>query len=196
MNINKYKLPKKLITSGVFTWRQASKAGLTQYVLNKLIKEEQVEKLSHGVYRSTEIADYDIEAQYKAALLSIGKPAAICLSSALEFYGITDQIPKKVWVMVPAKKYSKRKGIRLWRRRHPKWSVGVVKNNEMSVTTIERTLVECLCNPKLVGGIPTVIQSIHTAIENKYTNLDKVLKMADKLDLKNNILTFVEVLSA
>ncbi len=79
--------------------------GITQSQLKPLLAAAQVLRLSRGVYVLSG-ADLDDESLFRAATMRIEGPSAVCLLSALAFYGITDQIPKKVWLLVPESKHT------------------------------------------------------------------------------------------
>lgn len=188
------KLPEKL-RYRPFTWAEAKDAGLTEYALRQLLENSTIERLAHGVYRSTTDVDYSEEDQYKSALLRVGQPSAICLISALTYYHLTDIIPKKTWVLVNADKITNQKDIRLWRRRNPKWNVGIKTTSGLKITSVERTLVECLRYKNLVGGGALALGAVRLALEEKKTTMSDLLKMAEKLGVKNKVLPYLEVLS-
>ena len=187
-------LPQKL-SKGPFSWEEAKSAGLTQYALRLLLETGKVERLAHGVYRSTEEVDLSPEDQYKAVLLRVGKPSAICLISALAYYHLTDVIPKQTWALVGADKLSNQKDIRLWRRRNPRWRIGIIVLDEVRITNVERTLIECLHHKNLIGGTALAIDAIRLAIQEKKTTMSDLLKMAERLGVKNKILPYLEVLT-
>ncbi len=73
---------------------QASKLGVSRYLLKKLLAEGVIEQLVRGVYRVS-TGDISDEDQFRAATLRVGTPSAVCLVSALFHYRLTDTIPKK-----------------------------------------------------------------------------------------------------
>ena len=188
------KLLKKL-QSGPFTWAEAKNLGLTQYALRQLLENGKIERLTRGVYRAKTHIDFSEEEQYAANLLRVGQPSAICLISALAYYHLTDVIPRKTWVLVNANKITTQKDIRLWRRRNPQWNVGIKTIDELAVTSVERTLVECLSYSNLVGGPSLVLSAIRLALQEKKTTMSDLLKMAEKLGAKKKILPYLETLA-
>jgi predicted transcriptional regulator of viral defense system len=188
------KLPKKL-QNRPFTWAEAKASGQTQYTIQQLLDTGAIERLSRGIYRARTHVDFDEEAQYNVALLRVGQPSAICLISALAYYHLTEVIPKKTWVLVNANKITTQKDIRLWRRRNPDWNVGIKTIDGLAVTSLERTLVECLRNSNLVGGPSLVLNAVRLALEEKKTTMSDLLKMAEKLGAKKKILPYLEALT-
>lgn len=189
------KLLKKL-QSGPFTWSEAKKLGVSQYELRHLLVNGTIERLARGVYRAKTHIHFSEEDQHHAALLRVGQPSAICLISALAYYHLTDVIPKKTWVLVNANKITTQKDIRLWRRRNPQWSVGIkTTDGRFAVTSVERTLVECLRYSNLLGGPSLALSVIRLALQDKKTTMSNLLKMAEKLGAKKKILPYLEALA-
>jgi predicted transcriptional regulator of viral defense system len=188
------KLPKKL-QSGPFTWSEAKTLGVSQYELRHLLVNETIERLARGVYRAKTHIDFSEGDQHNVAILRVGQPSAICLISALAYHHLTDVIPKKTWVLVNANKITTQKDIRLWRRRNPNWSIGIKTLDGLTVTSIERTLVECLRYSGLIGGPFLVISSIRLALQENKTTMSELLKMAEKLGAKKKILPYLEALA-
>lgn len=188
-----HNLPKKL-QKRPFTWAEAKAEGITEYTMRNLLQCGAVERLSRGVYRSTAEIDLSEVDQYKSAILRVGQPSAICLISALTYHQLTDIIPKKTWIMVNSGKVRSNNDIRLWRKRQPKWKIGIKTINGVKVTTIERTLVESIGNKNLVGGIGVAMSAVRLALEEKKVTVSGLLKMSEKLGVKNKIVPYLETL--
>lgn len=185
-------LPKQL-GRGPFTYREACKHGLTQYAIRRLLEDGIIERLERGLYRSTG-EDLSEEELFRRAVKRIGPPAAVCLLSALSYYELTDTIPRKVWVMVPAGKRVKSPSIKLYRARDPKWDLAVVAEDGYCITSLERTIVEALTLRTLIA--PRVgINALKQAIAEKKTTANKILKMAIALEVKHRVLPTIEALS-
>ncbi len=184
-------LPKELMYEP-FTYKQALTLGLTQYSLRCLLEQEVISRVGRGVYLSYEV-DLSEEIQFAIASLVVGEQSAICLLSALSYYVLTDIIPKKVWVIVSSNKRTTNKDLKIFRTTSPKWHLGVDKKNGFYITSIERTLVECLVNKKYFPA-SAISKSIKLAIEEKMTTGDKILKMSACLKLNHKVVPYLEVL--
>jgi predicted transcriptional regulator of viral defense system len=185
-------LPPKL-QEKPFTVSQAAKQGLSFYELGKLVSSGTVEQIARGIYRAAG-GDIGEEEQYRMAILRVGTQSAICLLSALSHYHLTDVIPKKTWVMVPGQKRTSDRTLKLFRARNPHWKIGIQKEDGYSITTIERTLVDCLTQRSRLGT-NTSVAALRTAIESKKTTLSKVLEMAKELRVVHRILPYIEALA-
>ena len=184
-------LPKTL-QGKPFTYNEACNQGLTQYAIQKLLDAGAIERLERGLYRSIG-EDLSDEELYRRAIKRVGKPAVVCLLSALSYYELTDTIPKQVWLMVPKEKRVKSSSVRLYRARDPQWKIGVVSNSGYSITSIERTIVDSLTSKSLVS--PRLgIDALKTAISKKKTSASRVLKIATQLGVKHRVLPYIEAL--
>ena len=184
------KLPKKL-QKAPFSYSEAIQAGLSRYQLGCLLENESIERLDRGVYQSTSL-DLSEENQFRRATLVMGDKSAICLLSALSFYQLTDIIPKKVWIMVDAKKRSRNKNLKILRKRNAKWSIGIIKTRQYQITSVERTLIDCLLDASFPKA--EVLSSIRLAITNQMTDGTKILKMAEKLKVKDKVLPYLQAI--
>ena len=136
---------------------------------------------------------YSDEDNFITATVVVGKPCAVCLLSALEYYGLTDHIPKKTWLMVPVVKRTSIANIKLFRKRSPKWDIGIKNRQSYSITNIERTLVESIVYRRLLGS-NVAISALKKAIRDNKTSLNKVWNMAGELGYKNRIKPLIEAL--
>lgn len=176
-----------------FTLSQATKLGMSRYLLGKLVSEGIVELVARGVYRASK-TDISEEDQFRIASLRVGTPSAICLVSALSQYGLTDTIPKKTWIMVPASKRTRYSDLKLLRTRNPEWQVGIEKREGYSITTLERTIVDALCARARIGT-QIATEALRKAIQSKKTTLGKIMDAAKQLGVVHRVRPYVEALS-
>jgi predicted transcriptional regulator of viral defense system len=182
------KLPKD-----VFTLREANMAGVSRYYLSKMIKEERLNELRRGVYQRNEANRQNENVQetsFKVATAKLNERSAICLWSALSYYGITEQVPSVIWVIVPYPYDSKY--VRPIRLKDPQWDVGIIEHDGFAITSIERTLIECFLNPKYVA-VSEAFASLKSALKNKRTSMKKLLAAAEDLGAKEKIYPFIEI---
>lgn len=182
------KLPKKL-----FTTQDALKRGINKKDLVHLLKNDVLMRLARGVYCHME-HDLSEEDEAVLATLIVGRPSALCLLSALSYHHLTDIIPKKIWMMVPAEKRTQHSKLRLFRTTNPRWNIGIQKEKDHWVTGIERTLVDCLVQKRSIGS-QTAIEAFRQAIKDKKTTLDKIIKIAALLKVEHRIIAYIEAMA-
>lgn len=189
---NTEKIPLALQTSP-FSMTQAEQHGVSRHFLRKMLRDGLIEKLARGVYRLCQ-PDYSEEDQFRAALLRVGRPSAVCLISALSFHHLTDLIPNKTWILVPQTKRTKYKDLNLIRVSHPHWNWGIESKEGYRITSIERTLVDVFTYKRYVG-LQTAVESLKTAIREKRTTPTRVLDMSISLNMDARIRPYIEALS-
>ena len=114
----------QLFGTKAFSLKEAQSAGFSRYDLRMLFDRGLIERISRGYYQAVgeDLTDDEL---FRSATKRVGKPSAICLLSALSFYGLTDTIAKKTWVMVPLTKRTSFSDLRLFRARNPLWNIGI-----------------------------------------------------------------------
>lgn len=176
-----------------FSYAEAVKCGLTQYSLQQMLLAGVIEQIARGIYQAAG-GDIDEESQFRVATLRVGLPSAICVVSALSFYGLTDAISRKTWIMVPTEKRTVDPRLRCLRSRNPQWKSGIEKHEGYFITSLERTIVDSLIYKKLVGH-QIGLEALKSALKSKKTNLGRVLDMATKLKVDHRIRDYLEVFS-
>jgi predicted transcriptional regulator of viral defense system len=99
-HINAYARGKDIIRSqgGIIRTSQAIKAGIHPRTLYALCENGEIEKLSRGVYRLTELAPLD---NIDLITVSLRCPhAVVCLVSALSYHNFTTQIPHQISIAI------------------------------------------------------------------------------------------------
>lgn len=178
-----------------FTVRQAISRGLSKSYLTRMVKADMLQRVSRGIYQASNVEGETDEEMYRVATFRCGTPSAICLLSALEYYHLTDQIPKQIWVLVPAPKRIVSKDLKLIRSRDPRWGIGIRKNEHYWITTLERTLIDSLLFKKLIGS-QVALEAIKKAVTQKKTRLGDLYDMAKKMRVEHRIRPTIEALAS
>lgn len=183
----------KALRGKPFTYREATSLGLTQYAMRRLLATEVIERIERGIYRTVghDVSESEL---FRRAIKKIGEPSAVCLLSALSYYHLTDIIPDRVWLMVPAKTRTTSKNIRLYRARDPQWQIGVIVEDGYSITSVERTLVDSLTS-KSILPVRIGLDALKRAVSEKQTSISKVINMSKSLGVLHRIIPYVDALS-
>ncbi|HDG98498.1 MAG TPA: hypothetical protein ENG73_10080 [Desulfobacterales bacterium] len=116
------------------------------------------------------------------------KPAAIAYWSALNHYGLTEQIPNTVFVQTTKRKRSREvlnvryKFITISPHKFFGLQKEWVRRNYYSITDIEKTILDCFDKPDKAGGFPEAVKGLCQASES----LDKDKLWEYALLLRNN----------
>ena len=86
---------------GIARLTEIRRAGVTAATVSRLEREGIVTRLGRGLYQ---LADASPEGNHSLAEAAKRVPrGVICLVSALAFHGITDQLPRRVWIAIGSK---------------------------------------------------------------------------------------------
>jgi predicted transcriptional regulator of viral defense system len=168
-----------------FSYSEAIKNGLSQSSIRSLINAGIIEHVAKNLYQDA-AASMTEENDFKNATVLLGTPSAICLLSALSFYGCTDEIPKKTWILVPENKRTIHRSIRAFRSRNPQWSVGIIKKDGYWITSLERTLVEAIAYGKRLG-VNVGTEALRQAISSNKVKLKDLYATASSLGMLNRV---------
>jgi len=178
-----------------FSYQEALAVGLTKYALKQLLVAGSIEKLGRGIYQRADQNDDWDESRYHRAMMRCGRPASICMLSALEHYHVTDQIPKQTWVLVPASKRVAASDLRLVRSRNPQWDIGIRKLKHYWMTTLERTLIDGLLYKRLIGS-QVALEAIKLAVSQKKVKLGDLYDMAKQMNVAHRVRPYIETLAS
>lgn len=95
--MNIYDLPRPF-----FTTKQAEELGLSSRMLSYYVSKGDLERVSQGTYRIANQGDERADSQWEemAIVAHSVKGSVICLVSALNYYGLTDDHMRKYWLAV------------------------------------------------------------------------------------------------
>ncbi len=187
-------LPTQLL-SKPFSLEEALSYGLSKSYLTRMVQAGVLERLSRGVYQVSSAELEEKEELYHVATLRCGIPSAICLLSALEYYHLTDQVPKQTWVLVPESKRVRARNLKLVRSRNPQWEIGIRKTKRYWITTLDRTLIDCIIYRRLVGS-QVALSALKRAIAQNKPKPAALYDLAKKMGVVHRIRPYVEVLAS
>lgn len=183
----------KLKKLGIFTLAQAEEVGLSHQSLSRLVREEKINRVGHGIYLHPQ-AELSREVGFQIACAKFGPKAVIGGLSALFYYNLAEQVPGQTWVLVPPDKRTSDKMYRLIRTKTG-LDKGIIQGDGYKIVSVERALIEGF---KLVSkiGERTAIKATRDAIKQKQTTLQKIGKMAKELGLDSYLTKYFEAIVA
>jgi predicted transcriptional regulator of viral defense system len=96
----------RLTDRGMARLSELTAAGATAATVSRLERDGLIVRLARGLYQ---IADAPLDANHSLAEAAKLVPrGVVCLTSALAFHGLTDQIPAKVWLAIGEKDWRPR----------------------------------------------------------------------------------------
>jgi len=180
-------LTKLMELGEVFTTDEAKRRlGLKEsalyYHLRRLVEIGFLERIGKGKYliKSNPNVSISPDAFLLASLLV--KPGAIAYWSALNYYGLTEQIPSTIFIQTPRRTgISKFPNIKIVSvKPHKFFGLNEVKISEkiIKITDPEKTIIDCLDKPKYCGGLIEVAK----ALKNGSFDFDKMLNYVKKME--------------
>lgn len=156
--------------------------GITATTLARAVEDGKVLRVARGLYQ---LPDAEVDPDIALAEVSKRIPKGrICMVSALAFHGLTDQMPRKVWIAIGAKDWEPKiefPRIRTVRLRQPYLDYGVeqhmISGVAVSVYSVVKALADAFRNPKLVDR-SVAIESLRSAIEQRKASPSDIAQAA------------------
>jgi len=126
---------------GYFTTRQARVVGISDRLLTHRVKAGRFHRVAHGIYR---LRDFPATPREELAvpLLWAGPESVLSYETALELYGLGDVLPSTTHLTaLPAFRPRPHPGLTL--HHDPLSTEDVARRDDLRLTTVERTLVDC-----------------------------------------------------
>ncbi len=156
-------------------------------LLHDLAKNRWIERIERGKYILLPLetgpkAEYGTHPFIIARKLAV--PYYIGFSSALNYYGITEQVSRITYVVITAPKKSIHfhsenfRFICLDKKRFFGMREEWIGNLKFNISSVEKTVIDCLYIPKYSGGLSEVVKAFKTKL-NYSLLLEYALKMDD-----------------
>jgi predicted transcriptional regulator of viral defense system len=168
--------------NGIIRGRDIEKTGISRNYLYKLCKDERLIKISRGLYMHP-----DTPVSEKLNFSKIAKKntnAVICLISALNFYEITTQISREVWIAIPKGGWRPSLDyppLNLTFISKSAYLYGIQEYNINSVAvkiySIEKTIADCFKFRNKVG-LDIAIEGLKEAWKSRKLSMDKLVEAA------------------
>lgn len=141
--------------------RDLAPIGVSRTTIARAVADGLVVRIGRGLYLLP-----DSEPDLHEGLIEIAKlapKAVICLTSALSFHQLTDQLPRRVWIAIGAKDWAPNieyPRTRIVRFREPYLTndieIHCIRGVEVRVYSIAKTIADAFRNPKLLDRSVTI----------------------------------------
>lgn len=189
-----------LETSAPARSRDLASIGVTGTAIARAVADGVVVRIGRGLYQLP-----DSEPDLNAALIEIAKrapKAVICLTSALSFHQLTDQLPRRVWIAIGAKDWAPKidyPRIRIVRFREPYLTNGLevhrIRDVEVRVYSIAKTIADAFRNPKLVDR-SVAIEGMKAALGARKATPSQLATAARENGAWNQMRPYLEALTS
>jgi predicted transcriptional regulator of viral defense system len=180
--------------------RDLAAIGVAATAISRAVAEGAVVRIGRGLYQLP-----DSEPDLHSALIEIAKrapKAVICLTSALSFHQLTDQLPRKIWIAVGAKDWAPKidyPQIRVVRFREPYLTNGLEVHNihgiDVRVYSIPKSIADAFRNPKLVDR-SVAIETMKSALNERKATPGQLAAVAQQNGAWNQMRPYLEALTS
>ncbi|MBT3338013.1 MAG: transcriptional regulator [Anaerolineae bacterium] len=178
--------------------RQALDLGISSRTLYALRDAGKIIQENRGLYR---LASMELSSNKDLIQVSLQVPkGVVCLISALDFYGVTTQIPHFVYLAMPAnteKPRIKYPPLRIFKMSPKIYEAGIQKEIvdgiPLKIYSLEKTIADSFKFRKKIG-MDVALEALRQAIEEKRCNLDLLMQYARLNRVASLITPYLEAL--
>ena len=173
-------------------------AGISPTIISRLERDGILIRLGRGLYQ---LAGADLSASHSLAAASRAVPrGVIALLSALQFHGLTTQVPHQVWMLLPSNS---------WAPRNPPVAIQVVRASGRALAcgverhVIERVVVTITVPAKTVAdcfkyrskvGLDVATEALRDYLRASGANRDDLWRYAELCRVQNVIRPYLEAM--
>jgi predicted transcriptional regulator of viral defense system len=194
------KAERLLRERGLMRAAELRAAGVTPSTVSRMVEAGYIVRLARGLYQ---LANAAVDSQHELALAAKRAPkGVICLASALAFHGLTDQLPRRVWMAI---------GLKDWRPTpdHPPLRIirlsqnlltqdvehHVIDGVEVKVFGAARSVVDAFRAERTVGR-NLAIESLREALRQRKATPAHLADIAMRLGAWTKMRPYLEALTA
>ncbi len=180
--------------------RDLAAIGVAATTIARAVAEGSVVRIGRGLYQLP-----DSEPDLHSALIEIAKrapKAVICLTSALSFHQLTDQLPRRIWIAIGAKDWAPRidyPRIRIVRFRKPYLTNGLevhrIRGVEVRVYSVAKSIADAFRNQKLVDR-SVAIEAMKSALNDRKATPGQLATAARENGAWNQMRPYLEALTS
>ncbi|MEM4360063.1 MAG: hypothetical protein QXT45_06005 [Candidatus Bilamarchaeaceae archaeon] len=168
-------IPLELIRS----WKLAKDSSLN-VIMHRLCKEKKLLRIKRGLFYVLRPGEEHIDNIYEVALAIY--PGYLGFSTALELRGLMDEMSFTIYVITSHTRGRRQMGeyeikaVPLGRR-----AFGFERLGDYNVSTVAKTIYDCLKKPGFAGGYPKVLRAVYYA-EMKNEDWEELLYYLEKFE--------------
>jgi predicted transcriptional regulator of viral defense system len=170
--------------NGMMRTRELVDEGIAATTITRMEREGMIHRLSRGLYQLPD-TPLDIHHDLAEAAKRVPK-GVICLTSALAFHGLTDQMPRRVWMAIGSKDWEpgahgpKLELIRLTAGQLTEdVELHKIENVPVRIFNIPRTLVDSFRFRKTVG-VSVAVEALREALRQRRTTPSEIASRAQR----------------
>jgi predicted transcriptional regulator of viral defense system len=189
-----------LAGSGMARHSELRDAGVTAATLSRMTRDGEVVRLSRGLYQ---LPDAELDAHHSLAEAAKRVPkGVVCLTSALTFHGLTDQLPARVWLAIGNKDWLPKVDqppLRIVRFTPALLAKGVethiIEGVSVRIFGIAKTVADCFRHRRTVG-LSVALEGLQEALRQRKATPAEIASQAERGGIATVIRPYLEALTA
>lgn len=185
---------------GMLRLREMREAGVTVATVGRMRRDKEVVRVARGLYR---LPDAPLDANHGLAEAAKRLPGGVvCLVSALAFHGLTDQLPRKVWMAIGRKSWTPRSDdvpIRVVRFADnllgDDVEIHVIEGVPVKVFGVAKTVSDCFRHRGKIGQ-PVAIEGLQETLRQRKSTPAEIARQAALGGISTVIQPYLEALTA
>ena len=165
---------------GIVRGNDLEERGFSRRYLSRLTGKGGLERISRGLYG---VPDSDVtEHQSFAEIAKLYPDVVVCLLSALQFHGLTTQLPRQVWIAIdvdgraPAKSPVRVRVVRFSGRALTEGvEIRKVGSVPVKVYSVAKTVADCFKFRNKIGT-DVAVEALRESLRDRRTSPDELLK--------------------
>lgn len=174
-------------------------AGVPRVVLTRLTASGQLERAARGLYRLPDSPGSEHESLVTVATKV--PQAVICLLSALQFHGLTTQLPRQVWIAMPRGSHTPRIAyppIKMVQFSGDAYAEGIETHDcdqvPLRVYSVAKTVADCFKHRNKIG-LDVALEALKDARAQGKVGADELWRLAKVCRVANVMRPYLEALA-
>jgi predicted transcriptional regulator of viral defense system len=185
---------------GIARMSELVKTGVTAATVGRLVRQGAVERLGRGLYQ---LADAPLNANHSLAEAAKRVPkGVVCLTSALAFHGLTDQMPHRVWMAIGHRDWRPNLShtpLRILRLAPHLLALGVethpIENVPVRIFNVPKSVSDMFRNRRALGT-EAAVQALKEALRQRKTTPAELADYAMRTGAWRTLKPYLEALTA
>jgi len=170
--------------------------GIPRVYLTRLTAAGRLEKAGRGLYR---LAETPLSENESLAIVAARVPQAVfCLLTALQFHGLTTQLPRQVWIALPQGSHAPRidyPPIKLIQYTGDAYTQGIethrIDQVDLRMYSVAKTVADCFKHRNKIG-LDVALEALKDARSQKKASADDLWRYAKICRVANVMRPYLE----
>jgi predicted transcriptional regulator of viral defense system len=188
-----------LAEHGVLRLREIVDAGIAEETIARLVRRGEVIRLTRGLYQ---LADHKVAAAHSLVEATKQVPrGVICLLSALQYHGLTTQLPSRVWIAIDRnawKPTAQHPPLRVLRFGGKALTVGVeihtIEGIAVPVYGVAKTVVDCFRYRNKIG-LDVALEALRESLRKRRCAPNELWRLAHELRILSVMKPYLEAMA-